>query len=109
MRQLLVSLAGVLALIGNAAAGTIEMKVNGMTCELCAQGIEKTLRNNPATTDVVVSLEHKLVALVTKDGSDIADAELTSALKDAGYDVTSIERTGRSLAAIRDSLKRPKS
>ena len=88
-----------------AQATTIEMKVYGLVCGFCAQGIEKTLRANPATQDVVVSLENKLVAIGTKDGADISDAELTKALTDAGYDVKSIERTQRSMAEIRASLK----
>lgn len=88
-----------------ANATTIEMKVYGLVCGFCAQGIEKTLRKNPATADVVVSLEHKLVAVSTKEGADIPDAELTKALTDAGYDVKGITRTERSIAEIRDSLK----
>jgi copper chaperone CopZ len=88
-----------------ASAGTIEMKVNGLVCAFCAQGIEKTLRKNPATADVVVSLENKLVAVATRDGQDIPDAELTKALTDSGYDVKSISRTDRSIAQIRESLE----
>ena len=87
-------------------AGTIEMKVNGLVCGFCAQGIEKTLRKNPATADVVVSLESRLVAVATKDGHDIEDRELTKALKDAGYDVKSITRTDRQIAAIRAEFAR---
>jgi copper chaperone CopZ len=95
-----------LAFVSLAAdAGTIEMKVYGLVCGFCAQGIEKTLRKNPATADVVVSLENKLVAIGTREGSDISDAELTKALTDAGYDVRGIVRTERSLAEIRASLK----
>ena len=45
------------------------MKVYGLVCGFCAQGIEKTLRKNPATADVVVSLENKLVAIATRDGT----------------------------------------
>ena len=92
--------------ISAAEAGTIEMKVNGLVCGFCAQGIEKTLRKNPATADVVVSLENRLVAVATKDGQDIADADLTRALKDAGYDVKGISRTARSIADIRAELGR---
>jgi copper chaperone CopZ len=109
MRQLLIALAAATTLISTAAAGTIEMKVNGLVCAFCAQGIEKTLRKNPATQDVIVSLEHKLVAVATKDGQDIPDADLTTALKDAGYDVKSIARTDRTMSAIRDELKSPQS
>ncbi len=94
--------------VGVSRAGTIEMKVNGLVCGFCAQGIEKTLRRNPATADVVVSLENRLVAVATKEGQDIADRELTLALKNAGYDVKAIARTARSIADIRaDLAKKP--
>jgi copper chaperone CopZ len=92
-------------LTGMAQAGTIEMKVYGLVCGFCAQGIEKTLRKNPATSDVVVSLEHKLVAVSTREGADISDAELTRALTDSGYDVKGITRTQRSMDDIRAELK----
>ena len=88
-----------------ARAATIEMTVNGLVCGFCAQGIEKTLRKDPATDDVVVNLERRLVAVATKPGQDIADDRLREALKDAGYDVTAIARTDRSMQAIRDELK----
>ena len=88
-----------------ASADTIEMKLYGLVCGFCAQGIEKTLRKNPATQDVLVSLEHKLVAIATRDGTDIPDGDLTQALTDAGYDVKGITRTQRSIAEIRQSLK----
>ena len=88
-----------------AAADTIEMKVYGLVCSFCAQGIEKTLRKNPATADVVVSLEDKLVAVATREGQDISDADLTQALTDSGYDVKGITRTRRSIDAIRAELK----
>jgi len=100
-------LAGLLAaLSATAVADTIEMKVYGLVCGFCAQGIEKTLRKNPATEDVVVSLEDKLVAISTRTGQDIPDADLTKALTDAGYDVKGISRTQRSMADIRADLKK---
>ena len=92
-------------LTGVAHAGTIEMKVYGLVCGFCAQGIEKTLRKNPATEDVVVSLEHQLVAVSTHPGQDIPDADLTKALTDAGYDVKGISRTQRPMAEVRAGLK----
>lgn len=84
-----------------AAAKTIEMDVNGLVCGFCAQGIEKTLKALPATAAVFVSLEHRLVAVQLKDGSDIDDATLRKALKDSGYTVTGIRRTGHSLDELR--------
>jgi copper chaperone CopZ len=105
MKKLLMT--GFLAVLSaTAAADTIEMKVYGLVCGFCAQGIEKTLRKNPATEDVVVSLEDKLVAISTRAGQDIPDAELTQALTEAGYDVKGIARTDRSMTDIRAALKK---
>jgi copper chaperone CopZ len=106
MRKLIFCMLALLTGVAN--AGTIEMKVYGLVCGFCAQGIEKTLRKNPATSDVVVSLEHKLVAISTREGQDIPDAELTRALTDSGYDVKGIERTQRSLDQIRAELRQEK-
>ena len=85
-------------------AETIEMKVNGLVCGFCARGIEKTLRKDPATADVFVSLEDKLVAVVLQEGRSIPDDVLTKEVTNAGYTVKHIERTTRSIADIRASL-----
>jgi copper chaperone CopZ len=89
-------------------AATIEMNVNGLVCAFCAQGIEKQLRKFPATADVIVSLEQKLVAVSLKDGQDIPDAELRRALTNAGYTVKAIERTQTPIAELRARLKQGK-
>jgi copper chaperone CopZ len=106
MRSLLLTLCFfAVAIPAISPAATIEMDVNGLVCAFCAQGIEKKLRAFPATADVVVSLEKKLVALSTKDGQDIADADLTSALTNAGYTVKAIHRETESLDDVRQRLK----
>jgi periplasmic mercuric ion binding protein len=89
-------------------AATIEMNVNGLVCAFCAQGIEKQLRKFPATADVIVSLEQKLVAVALRDGQDIPDTELRRALTNAGYTVKAIQRTETPLAELRERLKRGK-
>jgi copper chaperone CopZ len=104
-KPLLILLAAALA-AGAARADTIEMKVYGLVCGFCAQGIDKTLRKNPATADVFVSLENQLVAVATMPGKDIGDAELRKALTDSGYDVKAITRTQRPLDEVRASLGR---
>ena len=91
----------------HATAASIEMEVNGLVCAFCAQGIEKTLRKFDATEDVFVSLEHRMVALSLRDGGTIADAELTSAMTNAGYTVVGIRRTEESLDAIRERTAVP--
>jgi copper chaperone CopZ len=98
-------LAAGLMMASTIQAATIEMTVNGLVCGFCAQGIEKTLRKNAATEDVLVSLENRLVAIATKPGADITDDTLRKALKDAGYDVKAIARTDRTISAIRTQLQ----
>lgn len=85
-------------------AATIEMKVYGLVCGFCAQGVEQALRKHPATQDVVVSLENKLVVVATKEGTDIPDAALTKAITDAGYDLKEIVRSERTMQAVRGEL-----
>lgn len=90
-----------------AQATTIQMTVNGLVCAFCAQGIEKKLRKFPATSDVVVNLEHRLVAVGLKDGQDIPDEALRKALTDAGYTIKTIERTDTPIADVRSRLEAP--
>jgi copper chaperone CopZ len=106
MRTFLFVFSIALALLPTAVpAATVEMDVNGLVCAFCAQGIEKKLRAFPATADVVVSLEKKLVAVALKPGQDISDSELTAALTNAGYSVKAIHREDESLDAVRARLK----
>ena len=95
-------------LTARAGAETIQLHVNGLVCAFCARGIEKKLRKLPATADVVVSLEQRLVAVALKDHQDSVDADLRKALTDSGYTVTGIERTEESIEAIRARLKQAK-
>ena len=88
-----------------ASAKTIEMDVNGLVCAFCAQGIEKTLKGFPATEAVFVSLEHRIVAVQLKEGTDIDDATLRKAITDSGYTIVAIRRTDQSLDAIRQRVK----
>ena len=90
-------------------AETVEIKVNGLVCAFCAQGIEKTLRAKPATESVLVSLEHGLVAVALKAESSITDEEIKTALVDSGYAVINIARSQRSLDAIKKDLQESKS
>lgn len=50
------------------ATAEIKVSVKGMVCGVCAQGIEKKFKAEPAVQKVEVSLENKLVTLDLKDG-----------------------------------------
>ena len=107
MKKLLYAIPLLLALLhgGGAAAETVEMEVNGLVCAFCAQGIEKTLKGFAATQAVLVSLEHRLVAVALKPGSSIDDASLRQALTDAGYSVVALRRSETSLDALREKVR----
>jgi copper chaperone CopZ len=106
----LIHIAAALAvlIVCSANAATIEMNVNGLVCAFCAQGIEKKLRKFPATADVLVSLEQRLVAVSLKENQDIPDEELRKALTNAGYTVTSIQRTDTPFEQVRARVKQGK-
>jgi copper chaperone CopZ len=94
-----------LAAATSSMAATIEMTVNGLVCAFCAQGIEKKLKKFPATAEVMVNLEHRLVAVALKEGQDIPDADLRKALTDAGYTVKTISRSDTPIADVRERIK----
>lgn len=76
------------------AGGTAELKVKGMVCSFCAQGLEKRFIKRPEVEAVKVNLETKTVALTFKDGKSIADEELKTAVNEAGYDLVEVKRSG---------------
>lgn len=64
----------------------IELGVVGMTCAACVRRIEKAVRAVPGIVDASVNLvTHK--ASVTLDPAVASEADVTQAIKDAGYDV----------------------
>ena len=109
MKQIIQSATALAVIVATSAtAGTIEMNINGLVCAFCAQGIEKKLRKLPATADVVVSLQQHLVAVALKDGQDISDADLRTALTNSGYTVTLIQRTDEPIDTVRARVKQGK-
>lgn len=90
---------------GNVWAETVKMRVDGLVCAFCGSAIEKKLKSNSATADVLVSLENKIVAVRFKDGQNITDEVLKAQINDAGYEVKTIERSNESIEELRKALK----
>ena len=76
-------------------AKEIQMKVNGMTCEFCAKGIEKTFKKEKGVTGVKVDLDNKIVSVSTAEGVDISDERLKKLITDAGYELKEVKRDGK--------------
>ena len=73
-------------------AGEIQVKVNGMVCSLCAQGIQKKFKSHAEVKSVDVNLDNKLVKIETQEGKDLTGEVVTKIIKEAGYNVAKIER-----------------
>lgn len=73
-------------------AKEINVKVSGMVCSMCAQGIQKKFSTIPEVKSLDVNLDKKFVNIFTHDDKDVADATITQLITEAGYNVASIER-----------------
>lgn len=90
------------------AANSITAQVNGLVCSFCAASIEKRLKALGATKAIYVNLDRKVVAVELKDGADLTPEKMAAEIKDAGYDVVSIQRSELSIAEIRSKARAKK-
>lgn len=100
MKFLSIIFVGASALLAtHAFAGEkVEVKVKGMVCSFCAQGIKKKFSSNDAVSKIEVNLDDKWVKLELAENKTLSDDQIKGSIKDAGYDVVSIERSGRTVA-----------
>ena len=95
------SIAGVAALAalliapGPASAGSTQwrLKVNGMVCSFCAQGIKRKLSEIPGVRSIAVDIQAHTVSLVTGDGFKGGETSIRKAVQEAGYAMTSIQQS----------------
>lgn len=73
-------------------ADEVKVTVDGMVCSFCAQGIKRAFSEVLSVDTVDINLDQKLVTLVTKKDHQLKDEEITSLIKDSGYEVVKIER-----------------
>lgn len=90
------------------ATQTIKANVNGMVCAFCAQGIEKKMRALSQTKDVYVNLKQRIVAVELKEGQTLSNDTIKDLIKDAGYEVTSIEMSEHPVAHIKADFEAAK-
>ncbi len=100
----------ILMLLGSVAmplhADTIKATVNGMVCAFCAQGIEKNLQTTGTSKDIYINLNQKVVAMELKEGASLPHEKFVAIVKDAGFDVVSVETVKRSAADVRAAYKK---
>lgn len=108
MKKLLLASLISVSLVGNvamAATQTIKANVNGMVCAFCAQGIEKKMRALSQTKDVYVNLKQRIVAVEVKGGQTLSNDTVKDVIKNAGYEVTSIEMSDHPAAQIKTEME----
>lgn len=76
----------------NSFAKEINIKVSGMVCSMCAQGIKKKFSQVKEVKEINVNLDNKFVQLKTEGETDVTDDKIKSIITEAGYNVASIER-----------------
>jgi len=73
-------------------AEEVKVKVNGMVCAFCAQGIEHALKEEQTVEHVKVDLDSGVVTIHTHDKQAITDKTIDRIITDAGFTVESVER-----------------
>jgi len=76
-------------------AHDIDVNVNGLVCDFCAQALEKVFNARDEVNGISVDLSNHLVAIDLKDGANIPDDEVKKLITDSGYDVVEIKRPGQ--------------
>ena len=74
------------------ADADVVLRVRGMVCSFCVQGVEKKLLAVDGVRQVVVKLKMKSVYLWLHPKQTVKDTDLKTAIEAAGYNLDSITR-----------------
>lgn len=88
MKNTIMTLVLGFALATSASADQVNVKVKGMVCSFCAQGIKKKLEEQGVDHIDVKLNDHQ----VQFNSNTMTDDQITSLLKDSGYGVETIDR-----------------
>ena len=67
-------------------------QVNGLVCDFCAKGLEKSFNRTGKVSHVLVDLTAKEVRLKFNPGASLDDAQIRKLIRDAGYALVSLKR-----------------
>ena len=83
----------------------IVVRVEGMVCAFCAQGIDRSLSKVESVDGILINLKHSLVAVSEEKGFTVSDEDLKAIITDAGFSVVSLERRDGTLQALRKEFE----
>lgn len=70
----------------------IIVKIDGMTCEPCADTVKKIFEKQDSVADTHVALESQTLTIDTKNEQTLSDDKIKELIEWGGYDLISIER-----------------
>ncbi len=71
----------------------IEMQVTGLTCSMCSQATEKSIRTLSYVGDVTPDLNKNIFIVSFKDGNKVNYDEISKKVQDAGFSVGELVAT----------------
>lgn len=93
MKKLILTLSALMILSAPAmAANIINVSVDGMVCDFCAQSVLKVFEENKDVENIDINLDEGLVIISVKDDGTLSDEEIKEKIHYAGYDLKGIER-----------------
>lgn len=72
---------------------SVEMQVTGLTCSMCSQATEKSLRTLSYVNDVTPDLNKNVFVVTFKKDKAVSFDQLNKKVKDAGFSVGKLEAT----------------
>ena len=83
----------VIAILSNFAnAEILRASVPEIDCQGCVTSIKDRLKQEKEISSINVDLKTKVVTIVTAEGATLSDEQVRALVKDAGYDVSTLER-----------------
>lgn len=72
----------------------VDLTVNGLVCDFCAQALEKVFGKRKEVADISVNLNKGKITVFFHEGMTIDDQELSELILNSGYNLINIERGG---------------
>lgn len=66
--------------------------IDGMTCPSCAASIEKQFKKIPQVSDIDINIRKGTAVVSVKDGQDLSDDQIKTAIETAGYKLKSVDK-----------------
>ena len=93
MKKFILTLGALMVLASPAMASQIvNVTVDGMVCDFCAQSVLKVFEDNKDVENIDINLDEGLVIISVKDGGTLSDDEIKEKIHYAGYDLKGINR-----------------